>query len=137
MRIKIYRDAIDPDDLDELIRLVEEAGHEPVVVDGLPAEDCDPDETSVVILYPDGSPLFDAVAIVARTGATGCTVFGVWPGGAVDQPTPAPFAHHGRGAAIWNSGSLNRVLTSPTPCWLRPNGESRPVPERKHWKCGQ
>lgn len=137
MKIKIYRDAIDPADLEALIALIETAGHEADLVDGLPGADCDPEETSVVILYPEGSDFDGAIAKVARTRAVGCKVFGVWPRGAQDQPTPSIIGHHGKGTADWSSDSLARVISSPAPLWLRPTGRERPQPKSVHHQCNQ
>lgn len=137
MHIRIYRDAIAPEDFDALVTLIESAGFKVEVVDGLPGADCDPDQTSVVILYPEGSEFDEAIAKVARTRAVGCNVIGVWPRGAEDQPTPRMIGHYGNGTADWSSGSLAQVISSPTPLWLRPTGRERPRPKGVHHQCNQ
>ena len=126
MKIKIYRDAIDPDDLDALIKLVEDAGHEAEVVDGLPGDDC-ASETLIVVIRPDDESLSDKLIDTVASGGRGACVVGVWPKGATDQPLPDYFDDHGTGGScVWDPAALNGVLKDPK--LNAPGGGLRPPP---------
>lgn len=131
MKIKIYRDAIDPDDLEALKKLIEDAGHEPEVVDGLPGEDCEVGETVVIIIYSDAPS--SAIADVMRNGDNGESVIGVWPKGSSATSVPDYLDSSGAGSCPWSAPDLADTIDNPT--FKLPSGVERPNVETTHKNC--
>lgn len=131
MAIKIYRNAINPDDLDDLVKLVENAGYEAEVVDEVPLDNCG-GETWIVVLYPEQSAQ-DGAKVAAQVGGNGATAIGVWPEGSGSSPVPDYFDDVGSGTSSWEPSALKAALDEPR--MNTPDDCPREVPCSTHKNC--
>lgn len=132
MTIKIYRDAIAPEDLEALQALLDEAGLEFEIIDGPPDETCE-SEVGVVVLYPESDPLAPEVAAVVKGCANAGRVFGVWPKETQAGAVPHYFDDYGTGTCVWSAGEIRRVIKNPV--FSSPNSDERPVPSPTQKDC--
>ena len=132
MAIKIYRDAIDPKDLDALIKLVEDAGYEVEVVDGAPDDHCQTGSLVAVIIY-DAEPPSAALQAVLRNGDNGERVIGVWPKGCSATSVPDHIDNCAIGSSPWSPTEFEDTVNNPR--FKLPSGSDRPPVKTTHKNC--